>query len=32
MAILDQLFHLQMEATVLEKGTTGLRGGRRMGK
>ncbi|KFP15987.1 hypothetical protein Z169_02191, partial [Egretta garzetta] len=31
MAILDQLFHLQMEATVLEKGTTGLRGGRRMG-
>ncbi|XP_039240637.1 coiled-coil domain-containing protein 17 isoform X2 [Pipra filicauda] len=31
-AILDQLLHLQLEATVLEKGTTGLRRGRRMGK
>ncbi|NXS34847.1 CCD17 protein, partial [Pomatostomus ruficeps] len=29
-AILEQLLHLQLEATVLEKGTTGLRGGRRM--
>ncbi|KAF1590458.1 UNVERIFIED_CONTAM: hypothetical protein FQV15_0012931, partial [Eudyptes pachyrhynchus] len=32
LAILDQLLQLQVEATVLEKGTTGLRGGRRMGK
>ncbi|XP_032552322.1 coiled-coil domain-containing protein 17 isoform X2 [Chiroxiphia lanceolata] len=31
-AILDQLLHLQLEATVLEKGTAGLRRGRRMGK
>ncbi|XP_077038576.1 uncharacterized protein LOC129124042 isoform X2 [Agelaius phoeniceus] len=31
-AILDQLLHLQLEATVLEKGTVGLRRGRRMGK
>ncbi|NXQ02220.1 CCD17 protein, partial [Vidua macroura] len=30
-AILDQLLHLQLEATVLEKGTAGLRRGRRMG-
>ncbi|NXK06374.1 CCD17 protein, partial [Herpetotheres cachinnans] len=30
-AVLDQLLHLQVEATVLEKGTTGLHGGRRMG-
>ncbi|KAF1556720.1 Coiled-coil domain-containing protein 17, partial [Eudyptes schlegeli] len=30
LAILDQLLQLQVEATVLEKGTTGLRGGRRM--
>ncbi|KAL2301843.1 hypothetical protein Nmel_011243 [Mimus melanotis] len=29
-AILDQLLHLQLEATVLEKGTAGLRRGRRM--
>ncbi|NWI96992.1 CCD17 protein, partial [Pitta sordida] len=29
-AILDQLLHLQLEATVLEKGATGLRRGRRM--
>ncbi|XP_027538938.1 coiled-coil domain-containing protein 17 isoform X2 [Neopelma chrysocephalum] len=29
-AILDQLLHLQLEATVLEKGTPGLRKGRRM--
>ncbi|NXQ62725.1 CCD17 protein, partial [Anthoscopus minutus] len=29
-AILDQLLHLQLEATVLEKGTTGLRRARRM--
>ncbi|NXP63103.1 CCD17 protein, partial [Chloropsis cyanopogon] len=29
-AILDQLLHLQLEATVLEKGTTGLRRGRWM--
>ncbi|NWU03413.1 CCD17 protein, partial [Urocynchramus pylzowi] len=28
-AILDQLLHLQLEATVLEKGTAGLRRGRR---
>ncbi|KAK4819256.1 hypothetical protein QYF61_000467 [Mycteria americana] len=32
LAILDQLLHLQVEATVLEKGTMGLSGGRRMGK
>ncbi|KAF1464993.1 hypothetical protein FQV08_0005937, partial [Pygoscelis antarcticus] len=32
LAILDQLLQLQVEATVLEKGTTGLRRGRRMGK
>ncbi|XP_033372355.1 coiled-coil domain-containing protein 17 [Parus major] len=31
-AILDQLLHLQLEATVLEKGATGLRRGGRMGK
>lgn len=31
-AILDQLLHLQLEATDLEKGTAGLRRGRRMGK
>ncbi|KFM12969.1 Coiled-coil domain-containing protein 17, partial [Aptenodytes forsteri] len=31
LAILDQLLQLQVEATVLEKGTTELRGGRRMG-
>ncbi|NXY22527.1 CCD17 protein, partial [Atrichornis clamosus] len=31
-AILDQLLHLQLEATVLEKGAAGLRRGRRMGK
>ncbi|NXU29202.1 CCD17 protein, partial [Thalassarche chlororhynchos] len=31
LAILDQLLHLQVEATVLEKGTPGLCGGRRMG-
>ncbi|NXA89926.1 CCD17 protein, partial [Melanocharis versteri] len=30
-AILDQLLHLQLEAAVLEKGTAGLRRGRRMG-
>lgn len=30
--ILDQLLHLQLEATDLEKGTAGLRRGRRMGK
>ncbi|NWR18573.1 CCD17 protein, partial [Emberiza fucata] len=30
-AILDQLLHLQLEATVLEKGTAGLHRGRRMG-
>ncbi|NWV94245.1 CCD17 protein, partial [Machaerirhynchus nigripectus] len=30
-AVLDQLLHLQLEATVLEKGTTGLGRGRRMG-
>ncbi|NWS29861.1 CCD17 protein, partial [Polioptila caerulea] len=30
-AILDQLLHLQLEATVLEKGAAGLRRGRRMG-
>ncbi|NXB76361.1 CCD17 protein, partial [Donacobius atricapilla] len=30
-AILDQLLHLQLEATVLEKGTAGLRRGRQMG-
>ncbi|NXQ39611.1 CCD17 protein, partial [Catharus fuscescens] len=30
-AILDQLLHLQLEATDLEKGTAGLRRGRRMG-
>ncbi|XP_016155516.1 PREDICTED: coiled-coil domain-containing protein 17 [Ficedula albicollis] len=30
--ILDQLLHLQLEATVLEKGTAGLRGGRQMGE
>ncbi|NXM18816.1 CCD17 protein, partial [Ploceus nigricollis] len=29
-AILDQLLHLQLEATVLEKGTAGRRRGRRM--
>ncbi|NXO37819.1 CCD17 protein, partial [Locustella ochotensis] len=29
-AILDQLLHLQLEATVLEKGSAGLRRGRRM--
>ncbi|NXE63019.1 CCD17 protein, partial [Calcarius ornatus] len=29
-AILDQLLHLQLEATVLEQGTAGLRRGRRM--
>ncbi|NWH95003.1 CCD17 protein, partial [Aegithalos caudatus] len=29
-AILEQLLHLQLEATVLEKGTAGPRGGRRM--
>ncbi|NWI45437.1 CCD17 protein, partial [Picathartes gymnocephalus] len=29
-AILDQLLHLQLEATVLEKGTAGLHRGRRM--
>ncbi|KFW81340.1 Coiled-coil domain-containing protein 17, partial [Manacus vitellinus] len=29
-AILDQLLHLQLEATVLEKGTAGLCRGRRM--
>ncbi|XP_066411866.1 coiled-coil domain-containing protein 17 [Molothrus aeneus] len=29
-AILEQLLHLQLEATVLEKGTAGLRRGRRM--
>ncbi|KAJ7402147.1 coiled-coil domain containing 17 [Pitangus sulphuratus] len=29
-AILDQLLHLQLEATVLERGTPGLRGGRKM--
>ncbi|XP_064284801.1 coiled-coil domain-containing protein 17 isoform X3 [Passer domesticus] len=29
-AILDQLLHLQLEATVLEKGTAGLRRARRM--
>ncbi|NXQ09883.1 CCD17 protein, partial [Peucedramus taeniatus] len=29
-AILDQLLHLQLEATVLEKGTAGLRRGRQM--
>ncbi|NXN92191.1 CCD17 protein, partial [Rhinopomastus cyanomelas] len=29
-AILDQLLHLQMEATALEKGTTGLHGGKKM--
>ncbi|NXG75004.1 CCD17 protein, partial [Baryphthengus martii] len=29
-AILDQLLHLQVEATALEKGTTGLRRGRKM--
>ncbi|KAM7046621.1 coiled-coil domain-containing protein 17 [Acridotheres tristis] len=29
-AILDQLLHLQLEATVLEKGTAGLSRGRRM--
>ncbi|NXP91380.1 CCD17 protein, partial [Passerina amoena] len=28
--ILDQLLHLQLEATVLEKGTAGLRRGRQM--
>lgn len=32
LAILDQLLHLQVEATVLEKGTLGLHGSRRMGK
>ncbi|NXJ36467.1 CCD17 protein, partial [Ciconia maguari] len=31
LAILDQLLHLQVEAMVLEKGTMGLSGGRRMG-
>lgn len=31
-AVLDQLLHLQLEATVLEKGTAGLGRGRRMGK
>ncbi|KFQ19891.1 hypothetical protein N331_06650, partial [Merops nubicus] len=30
LAILDQLLHLQLEATALEKGTAGLRGGRKM--
>ncbi|NWH44990.1 CCD17 protein, partial [Fregata magnificens] len=30
LAILDQLLHLQVEATVLEKGTTGLHRGGRM--
>ncbi|NXT15922.1 CCD17 protein, partial [Prunella fulvescens] len=30
-AILDQLLQLQLEATVLEKGSAGLRRGRRMG-
>ncbi|NWV74953.1 CCD17 protein, partial [Dasyornis broadbenti] len=30
-AILDQLLQIQLEATVLEKGTAGLRRGRRMG-
>ncbi|NXR67210.1 CCD17 protein, partial [Rhadina sibilatrix] len=30
-AILDQLLHLQLEATVLEKGTTGLCRGRQTG-
>ncbi|NXK32104.1 CCD17 protein, partial [Piprites chloris] len=30
-ALLDQLLHLQLEATLLEKGTPRLRGGRRMG-
>ncbi|NXV87786.1 CCD17 protein, partial [Calonectris borealis] len=30
LAILDQLLHLQVEATVLEKGTLGLRESRRM--
>ncbi|NXC30985.1 CCD17 protein, partial [Campylorhamphus procurvoides] len=30
-AILDQLLHLQLEATVLEKGTPGQHRGRRMG-
>ncbi|NXB19518.1 CCD17 protein, partial [Rhagologus leucostigma] len=29
-AVLDQLLHLQLEATVLEKGTAGLGRGRRM--
>ncbi|XP_056353590.1 coiled-coil domain-containing protein 17 [Oenanthe melanoleuca] len=29
-AVLDQLLHLQLEATALEKGTAGLRGGRRI--
>ncbi|NXP32556.1 CCD17 protein, partial [Leiothrix lutea] len=29
-AILEQLLHLQLEATTLEKGTAGLRRGRRM--
>ncbi|NXU14222.1 CCD17 protein, partial [Pardalotus punctatus] len=29
-AILDQLLHLQLEAMVLEKGTAGLRRGRRI--
>lgn len=31
-AILEQLLHLQLEATVLEEGTAGLRRARRMGK
>ncbi|NXS80305.1 CCD17 protein, partial [Erpornis zantholeuca] len=30
-AVLDQLLHLQLEATVLEKGTAGLGRGRRTG-
>ncbi|NXM98246.1 CCD17 protein, partial [Sylvia borin] len=30
-AVLEQLLHLQLEATVLEKGTAGLRRGRQMG-
>ncbi|NXD80375.1 CCD17 protein, partial [Halcyon senegalensis] len=31
-AILDQILHIQAEATVLEKGPGGLRGGRKMGE
>lgn len=32
LAILQQLLHLQVEATALEKGTAGLCGSRRTGK